>query len=301
MSKVYLKQHHITERACSIATAILLSTPSHPILLYGVPRGGIPAAYAVAAQLQGLCVPCEHVDSPEVCHVIIDDIIDSGATRKHYAKYDKMFYALYDETSNRPGDWLVFPWEVNGDGEDTSAYDIPLRLMEFIGEDVTRGGLRDTPKRFIQAWEHWSSGYKDDPEAILKVFEDGAEDYDEMVIVKDIPVYSQCEHHLAPFFGVAHIGYIPGAGIAGLSKLSRVVDIYSRRLQVQERLTMQIATTIEKCLQPRGVAVVLECRHLCMESRGIQRQGSTTITSAMRGLLMTDGATRSEFMHLCNS
>ena len=142
--------------------------------------------------------------------------------------------------------------------------------------------------------KEYSSGYGKDPAEILKVFDDGAEKVDEMVLVKSIPVYSHCEHHLAPFFGVAHVGYIPNGKIVGLSKLSRLVDVFAKRLQVQERLTNQIADALEEHLQPLGVGVVIECRHMCMESRGIQRQGATTVTSAMRGALRNDVAARAE-------
>ncbi len=171
-------------------------------------------------------------------------------------------------------------------------------LLKFIDPCPTREGLKETPDRMSKAWEHFTSGYDKDPADILKVFEDGAEDYNEMVLIKDIPVYSQCEHHLVPFFGVAHVAYIPNGRIVGLSKLSRVVDMFARRLQVQERLTNQIAQALEDNLHPQGVAVVLECRHLCMESRGICQQGHTTITSAMRGVFLNDPSARAEFLGL---
>lgn len=175
---------------------------------------------------------------------------------------------------------------------------IVSKLLEYIGEDPSRGGLLETPDRFLKAWEFYSSGYSQKPEDVLKVFEDGAEDYNEMVLVKDIPVYSHCEHHLAPFFGVAHVAYIPNGKIVGLSKLSRLVDVFARRLQVQERLTNQIATALWDCLNPEGSAVIIECRHMCMESRGIQRQGSTTTTSSMKGVFMEDSVARGELLSL---
>jgi len=171
-------------------------------------------------------------------------------------------------------------------------------LSVIIGEDSYRGGLLETPKRVVKAWEHWAYGYKQDAKEVLKTFEDGAENYDQIILVKDIPVYSHCEHHLAPFFGKAHVAYIPDGKIVGLSKLSRVVDIYSRRLQVQERLTNQIAEAIQNALNPKAVGVVMECRHLCMESRGIQRQGSSTVTSAMKGLFEWDRSSKEELLNL---
>mgnify|MGYP001589684031 CR=1 FL=1 len=260
--------------------------------IYGVPRGGIAAALAVARYLPGAVI----MDDPQRANVIVDDLIDSGATRDwHQAAYpDAKFVALFDKATT--GDeWLVFPWEQT---VESSAEDIPVRLLQFIGEDPTRGGLKETPKRYLKAWRHWAGGYGQDPAVLLKCFEDGAERYDEMVLVKSIPVYSHCEHHLAAFFGTAHVAYIPDGRIVGLSKISRLVDVFARRLQVQERLTSQIADALEENLKPKGVAVVVECRHLCMESRGIQRQGSSTTTSAMRGVFMSTPAARAEFMEL---
>lgn len=171
-------------------------------------------------------------------------------------------------------------------------------LLDAAEDEMSgREGLRETPKRFASAWEFWTSGYHRNPAHVLKVFEDGAERYDELLIQRNIPVYSHCEHHLAPFFGVAHIGYIPSKRIVGLSKLSQVVDIFARRLQVQERLTTQIADALAEHLKPRGIAVVLECRHLCMESRGVQRTNTTTTSSALRGKLKA-GEARAEFYSL---
>jgi GTP cyclohydrolase I len=171
-------------------------------------------------------------------------------------------------------------------------------LFKYIGEDPERGGLLETPDRMAKAWAEWTSGYGTKPEDVLKTFEDGAEGVDEMVLVKDIPFYSHCEHHLAPFFGTATIGYIPQARIVGLSKLSRLTDIFARRLQVQERLTNQIADAIELHLQARGVGVIIKARHMCMESRGVCQQGHHTVTSALRGVMRDQPATRSEFIEL---
>jgi len=294
-NKVHLTHARVNSAAREAANTILGTSPPVPVCLYGVPRGGIPAAYLVRAHIEKAGHPCEIVDTPEACHVIIDDIVDSGRTRDKHLRYnERLFISLFNAQDFDA--WIVFPWEKGT--EDHSAEDIPVRLLQYIGEDVSRGGLKETPKRFLKAWNHYTSGYKQSPEEILKVFEDGAENYDEMVLVRDIPVYSHCEHHLAPFFGTAHVGYIPSGRIVGLSKLSRLVDIFARRLQVQERLTNEIATAINKYLEPKGVAVVINCRHMCMEARGIQRQGSSTITSSMRGALLNDAKARLEFMEL---
>ena len=176
--------------------------------------------------------------------------------------------------------------------------EIVRRLLAYIGEDPDREGLLETPARFLKAWEEYTRGYREKPEDILKSFEDGAQSVDEMVIVRDIPVYSLCEHHLAPFFGRAYVGYVPDKRILGLSKISRLVEVYARRLQVQERLTNQIADALDTHLQPLGVAVVIECRHMCMESRGVRHTGTATVTSALRGSIKTNADTRREFLSL---
>lgn len=166
------------------------------------------------------------------------------------------------------------------------------------GDNANREGLRETPKRVAKAWAHWLKGYKEDPAEILKVFEDGAEGSDELVLVRNIPLYSHCEHHLAPIFGTATVGYIPNGKIVGLSKLSRLVDCFGRRLQVQERLTTQIADALWTHLQPKGVGVIVTARHMCMESRGICQQGHDTRTSALRGVVKDDPSLRAEFIKL---
>ncbi|MGI4849223.1 MAG: GTP cyclohydrolase I, partial [Janthinobacterium lividum] len=135
------------------------------------------------------------------------------------------------------------------------------RMLRHLGENPDRQGLQETPARVAKAWQHWTSGYRQDPAEILKVFEDGAEKYSELIVVRGIPVYSHCEHHLAPFFGTATVGYTPNGKIVGLSKLTRLVDCFAKRLQVQERLTMQVAESFMEILQPLSVGVVIRCRH----------------------------------------
>lgn len=175
------------------------------------------------------------------------------------------------------------------------------RLLKLIGEDANRPGLFDTPERVAKAWREWTSGYRQDPADLFTTFKDGAEKVDEMIVIKDIPFYTHCEHHLAPFFGKATVAYIPNGRIVGLSKINRLVDMYARRLQVQERLTTQIADAIMENLAPVGCAVLLSARHLCMESRGIKQQGHSTVTSALRGVFKEEPSTRSEFMRLALS
>jgi GTP cyclohydrolase I len=258
--------------------------------VYPVPRGGIPATLALLGTSLSLAI----VDDAESADFIMDDLIDSGATRARYP--DKPFFALIDKPAERAAGtdsgWIVWPWEGDAVG---SMEDNVRRMLQFIGEDVTRGGLVETPARVTAAWTFWTQGYNEDPGSILKTFEDGATD--EMVMVRDIPFYTHCEHHMAPFFGTATVGYVPSGKIVGLSKLSRLVACFARRLQVQERLTGQIADALVEHLAPKGVGVVVTARHLCMESRGVCQQGSSTVTSALRGVML-DGTPRQEFLHL---
>lgn len=173
-------------------------------------------------------------------------------------------------------------------------------ILETLGEDPDREGLVKTPERVAKAYQFLTHGYDLDPRAILNaaLFR---EDYNEMILVKDIEIYSLCEHHLLPFFGKAHVAYIPNGKIVGLSKIPRVVDVFARRLQVQERLTIQVRDAIEEVLEPQGVAVVIEAQHLCMMMRGAEKQHSMTTTSAMSGEFLNNARTRSEFMRLINS
>lgn len=169
-------------------------------------------------------------------------------------------------------------------------------LIAVLGEDVGREGLKATPKRVAKSFEKIFSGYGKKPKDIVTIFED--RHYDEMIVVKDIEWYSTCEHHFLPFFGTAHIGYIPNGKIIGLSKIPRLVEIFSRRMQNQERLTVQIAEALTELINPRGVGVVLEAKHLCMMARGVEKQGSKVVTSSMLGLFKKNLNTRSEFLKL---
>ena len=173
-------------------------------------------------------------------------------------------------------------------------------ILEQLGEDPARQGLLKTPERVAKAYSFITQGYEQDARKILRsaMFD---EDYSEMVIVKDIELYSLCEHHMLPFFGKAHIAYIPNGKIVGLSKLPRIVDVFARRLQVQERLTIEIRDAIQETLNPMGVAVVIEAQHLCMQMRGVSKQNSVTTTSAFSGAFLEDIKTRKEFISLIGS
>lgn len=178
-----------------------------------------------------------------------------------------------------------------------SIADLVRRMLVEIGEDPAREGLRRTPERFEKALRYLTSGYRQDPEKLLNgaIF---SVCYDEMVVVKDIELYSLCEHHLLPFFGKCHVAYIPDKKVVGLSKIARLVNMYARRLQIQERLTSQIAESIQEILKPQGVGVIVEARHLCMVMRGVEKQHSTAVSSAMLGVFRENKQTRDEFLAL---
>jgi GTP cyclohydrolase I len=182
---------------------------------------------------------------------------------------------------------------------DASTQEIYTELLTRLGEDPTRDGLLKTPERVERSMDFLTQGYT---QSVEEVLHDALFDvnYDEMVMVRDIEFYSMCEHHLLPFYGKAHIAYIPNGKVVGLSKLPRIVDVFARRLQVQERLTQQIAEAVEKAIHPQGVGVVIEAQHLCMMMRGVQKQSSATVTSALLGVFKTQPQTREEFMSLVN-
>jgi GTP cyclohydrolase I len=304
MEKKHLTHRDVHTLAIVMVNAIrarFIDKASSLVRVYPIPRGGVPVSYVV----KGIApASFEIVDDPKLADIFVDDIVDSGRTAERYfQKYNKPTYALIDKLSGSSymaqfaDKWIVFPWE-GEEGKSESIEDNVVRILQYVGEDPNRGGLLETPRRVAKAWTEWTSGYNIDPESVLKVFEDGGEKYDQMVIVKDIPIYSKCEHHLADIFGTATIAYIPNGKIVGLSKLSRLAEVFARRLQVQERLTQQIADSLEQHLQPQGVGVLIRARHMCMESRGLCQQGHHTITTAFHGALKNDLAARQEFMSL---
>ena len=201
------------------------------------------------------------------------------------------------EEISRNGYYKIESWDEENIKELSSIY---YRVLKLIGEDPEREGLKKTPERVAKAIHFLTMGYSQSPCEIINSAK-FKEDYKQMVLVKDIDIYSMCEHHMLPFFGKAHVAYIPDEYITGLSKIARVVEAYSRRLQVQERLTMQIRNTLEECLKPLGVAVVIEAQHMCMQIRGVQKQNSVTTTSAFTGIFLSNLNTREEFIHLIGS
>ena len=303
--KIFLSLEDINQRAKDVADLIVsypgVSDVQYPTI-YGIPRGGISAALAILIALREHNPSWAMTSIPEYATAFVDDIIDSGNTMQRYLKKHQRAiggFALVDKLRN-PYDkgWFVFPWEAKDGKDDEGIQENVKRLLQYIGEDPEREGLVETPARVEKAYREWFSGYGHEGYEVLKTFEDGAEKTDEMIVVGPISFYSHCEHHIAPFFGSVHIAYIPDGKIVGLSKFARLVEIYSRRLQVQERLTAQIAESLQEGLCPKGVAVLVKARHLCMESRGAKSIGSTTTTSKLLGAMKTSEA-RSEFLRLC--
>ena len=174
-----------------------------------------------------------------------------------------------------------------------------VNILHYIGEDSDREGLKDTPRRVVKSWGEIYSGYSKSPKDILTVFD--ANGYDEIVLLKDIELYSMCEHHMLPFFGKAHVAYIPDKKIIGISKLARLVDIYARRLQIQERIGQQVTTALMEYLQPKAAACIIEATHMCMRMRGVSKQNSVMTTSSMVGAFMTKPEARTELLQLINS
>ena len=290
-----LSPEEIREKIANLGLSIKasMSPCPCPTKIYGIPRGGTHVAYLLKETFP---IAFEVVHFPEAAHCFVDDIIDSGKTRDRYKdKYGKFVFAMIDKTNSKIDNrWYIFPWENDEEG---SAEDIVTRTLQFIGEDVKRDGLIDTPRRVIKAWRELYAGYKMNPQEILsKQFENETK-YDQMVISRNIDFYSTCEHHMLPFYGQAHIAYLPKDKIVGISKLARLVECFSRRLQVQERMTQQIADLIDEELQPLGCAVYVEGQHLCQQARGIQKINSVMVTSALKGVFKNE-APRLEFIML---
>jgi GTP cyclohydrolase I len=263
--------------------------------VYGIPQGGAVPALMVAAQL-GL--PLVEGGGPDI--LVVDDLVDSGVTLGRHRQLGWTVDALYRKPHS-PNDlaphalehdgWLVFPWEA-----DDAPTDAVVRLLQHIGEDPTRDGLLDTPKRVVKALTELTVGYNDDPAAILARQFDHA--HDEMIALTGIPFVSMCEHHLLPFTGHATLGYIPGneGRVVGLSKLARLVECFARRLQMQERLTDQLAQALLTHLAPQGVGVYVVASHSCMTHRGVRANGASMVTSSLHGAIRTKPEARAEFL-----
>jgi len=284
----------IEQRAKAVAENYKDRVFSH---VYGVPRGGITPAAIVGAYLGIPLTSTPHPDNT----LVIDELVDYGTTLTKFQEEGYITDALYmkshspkhlSPSAQLKDGWLVFPWEVGNEiGPETAVQ----RLIEWIGEDPTREGLLDTPKRVTKALREMTSGYREDPKEILGVTFDVA--FDQMVTLKDIPFVSLCEHHMLPFEGKASVAYIPNGRVVGLSKLARVVDTFAKRLQVQERLTQQIAEAINTYVGGLGVGVIIKSRHTCMCYRGIKKDG-VMVTSVTLGLMREDPRARMEFLSL---
>jgi GTP cyclohydrolase I len=284
MNKLYITWEDVFKRLQSIDYS--------ENVVYGIPKGGMIAA--------GFLRQAKITHDPAVADIILDDILDSGHTYFLYQKKYPLikFHTLFDKTTEEKlkDKWVVFPWEKEHPaGEETIQQNI-TRQLQYLGEDVSREGLLDTPNRVVKSWTRIFEGYGKDPKDILTVF--SADGYDEIVLLKDIEIYSTCEHHMIPFFGKAHIAYIPNEKIVGISKLARLVDIFARRLQIQERIGDQVTSTLMELLNPKGAACILECKHLCMMARGVEKQNSVMVTSSMKGVFLTKPEARQELMQL---
>lgn len=291
--KKILSHQELNDRAIVVANRIKQNYGRPIVKIYPVPRGGIPIAYLLQKHHEGLRI----VSSPEEADCIVDDLIDSGATMSRFP--NKGFYALYDKRIEADLGWLVFPWEGDASG---SVEDNVVRILQYIGEDPTREGLLETPKRVVKSWSELFAGYKMNPEDVFKTFD---VKYDELVIMQDIELYSTCEHHMLPFSGRAHVAYIANGKVIGASKLARLIEVFARRLQVQEQIGTQVVDALMAHLQPKGAACIIEAKHFCMCARGVGKQHSIMKTSAMRGVFLEDSsrgiAARAELLSLLKS
>jgi len=252
------------------------------VKVWGIPRGG--AIVSGLARRFGAIV----VSDPKVADIALDDIIDSGKTAsKIKAMYELPVIALVDKKKEKIAEWVRFPWEEESE-QDIS--DSVLRMIEYIGDDPLREGIAETPARVVKSWDTLFEGYRTNPDHFLKWFED---DTDEMIINKRIKFYSTCEHHILPFYGHVSVGYVPRGKVLGLSKFSRIVNCYARRLQIQERMTRQIGELLEPFVN--GVAVHVEAAHLCTMARGVAQQENALVTNYLTGCFRTEPSARSEF------
>lgn len=277
-----------------------------PARIYGIPRGGCHVASFLAARGYGIA------DDINDANVVVDDLVDSGRTADTALSFASSSEAVYfDALLRKPtspkhrapnakevADWVVFPWERGLDAVETSAEDAVVRLIERVGEDPNRSGLLRTPARVVKALGEMTEGYNIDPKSLCTVFTEP--DADEMIVLQNISFVSLCEHHLLPFTGTAAVGYVPRDGLViGVSKLARVVHTFARRLQIQERLTRQVAGFLMdyEDLNPLGAGAVVKAHHSCMRCRGVREHDARMVTSATYGIIRDD-AGRAEFLRL---
>ena len=265
--------------------------PQEWIKIWGVPRGGVPVTWMLySAHPDRYKV----VFSPQEADLAIDDIVDSGVTAAGVmATYGIHTFALFDrrERSDHENQWIVFPWD-DVEGTNTDAEDLVTRQLQLIGEDVKREGLIETPKRVAKSWGHIFQYGQEEPD--LKWFQSSS---DEMVILRGIQYYSMCEHHMLPFFGTATVAYVPKGWVVGVSKMARLVDHYARRLQIQERLTEEIAASLNQPDKTLGVAVMVTGKHMCMMMRGVEQPNPEMTTTCLTGVFRDDAKARAEFLN----
>ncbi len=271
-------------------------------------RGGSVLAVALQGKLKTLFSKIQLLEVSELNEVcpadtlVVDDIADSGRTLEAFINIGCPIAVIHKQEKCpviidffaeriQKDTWIDYWWE----SKNTNIEDNITRTISFIGENPCREGLKETPMRVVKSWKELYSGYEQDPKDVFKIFEDGA--CDSMVILKDIEFYSTCEHHLLPFFGKAHIAYIPDKKVIGISKLARLLEVYSRRMQIQERIGEQVTGELMKHLKPKGAICILEAQHFCMTSRGVQKQHSQMVTSSIKGDFQNIPV-RNEFLNL---
>jgi len=270
--------------------------------IYGVPRGGIPLAVALSRELG---IPLVEVIDERT--LIVDDLVAAGRTRSRFMRNDFVCIHIKDFTPSsllptfwvcKENCWINYFWEAN----ESNIQDHIVRLIEYIGEDPCRAGMKETPDRIVKSWEEIFAGYKQDVKEVFKTFDDEKEQFGGLVYMKGVEFYSMCEHHWLPFSGQAFIAYIPNGPVIGVSKLARLLDIFACRFQMQERIGEQVTNALMEYLKPLGAACLIEAKHLCMTCRGIKKQHSVMGYSSLKGLFLENSsagvAVRNELMAL---
>jgi len=274
--------------------------------VHGIPTGA-NSIVGVIGQILELPIieQLDLTDYNKQAILVVDDLVDSGGTLNRYMdsgyiNVDALFRKPHSPKNLAPqakeiNGWIEFPWE--RDRSESPAEDSIVRILEAIGENPDRDGLKETPKRVVRSWLELFSGYRKDPLSVIKTFE-GPEKYDEIIYLRDIEMYSTCEHHMLPFYGKAHIAYIPNGKVIGVSKLARLLEIFSRRLQIQERICSQVTGILMDELNALGAACIIEAKHLCIACRGIGKQNSVMGTSSIQGVFRDKAEARAELMTL---
>lgn len=278
--------------------------------IYPIPQGGVPLGIALSERLK-IPIVDKSTAQKSINYLIVDDLIDSGRTIQPWKNYpiavlgfkpssiasELITYSNYFFNYFRfNNEWVHFWWEKEPEKDIEENI---VRILEYIGEDPNREGLVETPKRVVKSWQSLFSGYSQNPEDVLKTFNE--DNSDEMILLKDITLHSTCEHHMLPFTGKAHIAYIPDGKVLGVSKLVRLLEIFARRLQIQERICDQVTEALMNHLKPIGAACILEAKHSCMSARGVEQQNSIMVTSSLKGAFLKKASARAELMQMIKS